>query len=204
MTKITIPVAAPQKILEETKDIVLKSSVLELENRQLRDLLSEKDRQLAVLMEELSELKEKLQEIDSIREEEESVGELLLYLLQDIRDSMETAFHGFTSEMADILFVSLAKILGNVLVEKDIALSVIRNVIAHENILDILQVRVSTRDFELINGYSKFEDLKVLQFVPDPAVETGGCILQLRSGLVDGRVDVQLKSLNDLMRMAIY
>ena len=202
MNKITIPVTKAFELPKENLEQKNTSSY-ELEKQKLHNVVSEKDAQIESLTMEVSLLKDTIQQMKAEIEENEGIEELVPFLLQEIRDNVDTAFDGFTTEMADILSVSLAKILGQLLVDKDTALSVIRNVIDQENILDILQVRVSTRDFDMVNGYAKFEDLKALQFVPDPSVETGGCILQLRSGLVDGRVDVQLKSLNDLMRMAI-
>lgn len=202
MNKITVPVAKTEGLPAKTQEVDVSFSI-ELENKNLRNLIAQKDDQLEALSHEIILLKEKIEEIETEKGQNEDAEELLSFLLQEIRDGMDTAFHGFTTEMADIISVSLAKILGEALVDKEIALSVIRNVIEQENLLDILQVRVSARDFELVSSHSNFEDLQKLHFVPDLSVETGGCILQLRSGLVDGRVDVQLKSLIELMKMAI-
>jgi len=202
MNKITVPVAKSEERLETTQEVNINAS-LEIENKNLKNSLAEKEHQLDALAREITLLKEQIEQIETEKDESEDTEELLSYLLQEIRDGLDTAFHGFTTEMADILSVSLAKILGEALVDKEIALSVIRNVIEQENLLDILQVRVSARDFELVSNHSNFDDLQKLHFVPDLSVETGGCILQLRSGLVDGRVDVQLKSLTELMKMAI-
>ena len=73
-----------------------------------------------------------------------------------------------------------------------------------ESVLDQEEVtlRVHPGDLEVLRAYREdllrtFEGIKQLELIPDPAVETGGCVAETATLVVDGQLTTRLQHIID-------
>lgn len=154
--------------------------------RQLEFQLSEKDEQLKVLQEQVAE---------------QQAFESLNNLSGSLHQSVEAGLNDIASQASDVVLAALVKLLGQSLIRPEAALGAVKQVLNMENPAQIKRVLVSPTDLAHIEKYKKqlgFDER--LHFIADEKIKTGGCILELESGVLDGRIDVQLKSLHELLK----
>ncbi|MEY8195190.1 MAG: FliH/SctL family protein [Cycloclasticus sp.] len=196
--RVRLPVAVEPKVestnrpelspLEKGVELVMNEEVAGL-NSQIKDLektLEDKALEIQLLKGQLSE---------------DSDFDRLHSVFQEMQGSVKDGLELFSNQASDVVVAALIKILGKSLLRPEVALAAISEVINSENASEIEKIIVSPADYILIEKYSSQLGFSgQFKFVSDLKVKTGGCILELGSGLVDGRIDVQLKTLHELLR----
>lgn len=153
-----------------------------------------------ILNNELLSKNNKIEELTLIQQEGADY-DALNYLFQEFESSVKDAVDRFSYQASDVVVAALVKILGKSLVKPEVALAAIKEVVSSSNESEVHKVFVSPKDYLLIEKYkAQLQFSESINFVSDVKVESGGCILELTSGLVDGRVEVQLKTLHELLR----
>lgn len=100
-----------------------------------------------------------------------------------------------------IVFESVSKIVGGVLADADGCKHVVSQVIKDTLKSDIVVIKVSPKDFERIRAATSNNDASLesrtsidgLPVEADAAVELGGCLVELRQGRIDGRIETQFR-----------
>lgn len=106
-------------------------------------------------------------------------------------------------EIAEVVFASVVKILGEGMVGADAVIAAVRQSIKQLVSRDGLTIHLSPGDKRLIDetAAGKQEELfgPGVKIVADERVELGGCLLQTRTGGLDARLEVQLRRLRDCL-----
>lgn len=120
----------------------------------------------------------------------ESLGALRGELLSEVED-----------DVVAIVFQAVTTIIGNALAERVGVVEVVRQVIGQVRDRENLIVRVSGKDFELIKEAYRPENCagQRVEIVAEPRILPGGCLVESSAGTLDGRLEVQLHSLRELL-----
>lgn len=110
--------------------------------------------------------------------------------------------------IAAIVFEAVCKIVGEKLSTTEGCVAVIQQIIARVARAEIVAVRVSPADYNAMHetgdgGDPAFPDLLGLPLESDPRVELGGCILVLKGGSVDGRIETQFRNFAQSLKDAV-
>lgn len=205
--KIQLPVTTPiisQPAIQEAKPEQVEEPLVI--NSQTEPDIDETQIILADKVKELeAELAEKSKELDTLKQlqQQESDFETLSFLFQELEGSVKAGLEQFSLQASDVVIAALTKILGKSLIKPEVALNAIKSVIDSSNASEIHKIKVSPEDYLLVEKYrSQLEFNDDFSFMSDVKVQSGGCILELSSGLIDGRIDVQLKTLHEVLRNA--
>lgn len=120
----------------------------------------------------------------------ESLGALRSELLSEVED-----------DVVAIVFQAVTAIIGNVLAERVGVFEVVRQVIGQVRDRENLIVRVSNKDFALIkDAYAPDNCIgQRVEVLAEPRILPGGCLVESSAGTLDGRLEVQLHSLRELL-----
>ncbi len=141
--------------------------------------------------------------MESAREALDEELQRLKMLIESLSGEMSKRLSDVEDAMVEVVYASIAKILGEAMQTPDGVVAVVRNTIAQLTRRDKLNVRVSPDDFALLEAarhklLDGLDDTSV-QLVPDGRVRLGGCLLETESGSLDGRLEVQLQRLSEVM-----
>lgn len=119
-----------------------------------------------------------------------SLGVLRGELLNEVED-----------DVVAIVFQAVTAIVGDLLTERDGVVEVVRQVISQVRDRESLIVRVSSRDFDLIKTTFAQDSSpsQCVEVVAEPRILPGGCLVESSAGTLDGRLEVQLQSLRELL-----
>jgi len=113
-------------------------------------------------------------------------------LIASARAALDQGIEGVADMAVEIVYEAVAKIIGARMLERDAAVSSVREVIRKAKERSQLVARVSPHDFEMINGDRArlIEGLNVgdVDIVADDRVRLGGCLLETPAGNLDGRL----------------
>lgn len=107
-----------------------------------------------------------------------------------------------------IVFEAVCKIIGDTLKTPEGVCAVINaaiNGVKHE---DILAIQVSPKDYKILSNIDEPEltqdqvRLKELGLEKNREIESGGCIVQLKAGRIDARIDTQLRAFAQSLKKA--
>ncbi|HEX9812988.1 MAG TPA: FliH/SctL family protein [Burkholderiales bacterium] len=133
--------------------------------------------------------------------------EALAKLVASARESLDQAMEGVSEIGTEIVCEALAKIVGQAMTERQVVTSAIREVIRRAKDRTKLVIRVSRSDWRLLEGYHDqlTEGLNAgsVEIVPDEHVQLGGCVLETPAGDFDGRLEVQLERLWELLKRPV-
>jgi flagellar biosynthesis/type III secretory pathway protein FliH len=205
--KIKLPVATqikPEAIVINEKEKEKEKANSFVTQEFIGHKIPEAERLLSIKVNELeSQLSQKEDELVELRllRQKEMDFECISSLFESFESSVEAGIKGFSLQASDVVIAALVKILGKSLIKPEVSLSAIKEVINISNESEVHRILVSPEDYMLIEKYKvQLGFSEAFLFVSDTRVESGGCILELSSGLVDGRIDVQLKTLHQLLR----
>jgi flagellar assembly protein FliH len=137
----------------------------------------------------MGELRQKMQQLDR----------LFKALEQTRTDQLLAA----EADLAEVVFASVTKILGEALTNPEAVIGVVRQVIKQLVSRDHLVIHLSAEDKQLLERLSdkqlKHAFGEVVELVADPRVELGGCLVQTSSGGLDGRLEIQMKKFRDCL-----
>lgn len=111
-------------------------------------------------------------------------------------------------EVVELAIVLGRKIVGHELsVNREALLHVVRSALEHTIDRHDLRIRVNPSDYAWVQGeFSRSlneEWMGKIEFEPDAAIETGGCIIRSRFGIVDARIEQQIETLKAALKKAI-
>lgn len=196
MNKVTLPVSATVMTNESSQEEIIKSpEVIKTEDpvKGLSQKIELLEQQLKLQERHIAELEESLVENRSLDE--------LSNLLGELSNTVTIELEQFSENASQVVMSALIKILGDAMVRPEVSLAAVKQVLKIGNSDDVQQVLVSAQDFALIQKYKNQLGLdKQFTFKVDEKVQTGGCILNMDSGVVDGRLDVQLKTLYETLK----
>lgn len=130
----------------------------------------------------------------------------LAELIASARKALDGAIEGVSDIAVEIVYEAVAKIIGTRMTDRAVVVSSVREVIQKAKERSRLVARVAPQDFELINGDRArlIEGLNIGEFdiVADDRVRLGGCLLETPAGNLDGRLEIQLGQLRDVLLSA--
>jgi flagellar assembly protein FliH len=208
-------VAAEQPVASEATDApALASAGVQAEALKLAvQRANSAEHELAKLRDELDQRRQEAAE-RGFREgyqkglkqaETESAGDhaAVTELLESLTRVRESLIVDCEDELLAIAHGAVLRLLGDRLASEEGVLAAVRQVVAEATGQQQLTVRVSPRDFALLQ--SRRVELKAesgsngLDLVADPRVELGGCLVESPTGTLDGRLEVQLQRLREAL-----
>jgi flagellar biosynthesis/type III secretory pathway protein FliH len=125
-------------------------------------------------------------------------------LIEQITKANEVKLSTSEEEIVEIVFASVAKILGDSLVSADAVIAVVRQAIKQLVTRDRLAIHLSPEDKKLLDkvAVERKETLfgHGVEIIADERVELGGCILQSMTGGLDARLEVQMQQLRECLQ----
>lgn len=127
-------------------------------------------------------------------------------LLQSMREALEQEIAGAEDLLVEIVFAAVTKIVGDTLTTPEGVTAAVRQIVQHIKAREYLVIRVSPRDLVLLNDSqiqsgSGLEPDRV-QILADDRVQWGGCLLETMGGNLDGRLEIQLNQLREILLKA--
>lgn len=132
--------------------------------------------------------------------------EELQALLHAATEALEQGISGEEDLLVEIVFAAVSKILGETMTTPEGVTAAVRQVVQHVKAREHLVIRVCARDFALLNegqiihGSGLDEDR--VQILMDDRVQLGGCLLETAGGSLDGRLEIQLNQLREILLKA--
>ncbi len=123
-------------------------------------------------------------------------------VIKSAKSALESSIAGVEDVGINIVFEVVAKILGQAMAREEGVILAVREVIAHAKERNNLVVRVSPDDFLLLerNRSKLLEGGEGnVELVADDRVSLGGCLLEAAGGSLDGRLEVQIQQLRDML-----
>ncbi|MES9990000.1 MAG: FliH/SctL family protein [Candidatus Thiodiazotropha endolucinida] len=106
-------------------------------------------------------------------------------------------------EIVEVVFASVAKILGETLVGADAVIAVVRQSIKQLVTRDRLAIHLSAEDKRLLDEAAVEKDEALfgngVEIIADERIELGGCLLQSMTGGLDARLEVQMQQLRECL-----
>lgn len=140
----------------------------------------------------------------------EEILERLHQILVQGQTSMVSVVKDAEALIGAIVFEVVCKIVGEQLLKESECHRVIAQVIHSTLDENILQLKVSLKDFEklqvILHQAEKTPDIARLARLPlqaDPNIELGGCLVYLKDGKIDGRIETQFRLFAQSLKEAI-
>lgn len=116
------------------------------------------------------------------------------------RELRDTAFVEAERDLLRLAVKIAEKIIGREIERDSATLSdIVSNALRHTRQNEMLTVRIHTGDMPLVEMHrerlNQMSRARFLDFVPDPRVTPGGCIIESESGTVDAQLTTQLQVL---------
>lgn len=120
-------------------------------------------------------------------------------------EKAQASFAGLIRESEDVIaaivFEAVCKIVGQKLATPEGCAAVIEQVLAKTTRDEVVSVRISPDDYRRLTQHASGDAaapgatrLAALPLEPDDRIELGGCILGLKGGSIDGRIETQFRS----------
>lgn len=128
-------------------------------------------------------------------------GEKMAALLESLGGVRGELLREVEDDVVAIVFQAVTAIIGNALAERVGVVDVVRQVIGQVRDRENLIVRVSSKDFALIKDAYAPENCvgQRVEVLAEPRILPGGCLVESSAGTLDGRLEVQLHSLRELL-----
>jgi flagellar assembly protein FliH len=127
-------------------------------------------------------------------------------LLASARQTLEQNIDGIGDLTIEVVCEAVAKIVGAAVVQREAMVASLREVIRRAKERTKLVVCISPTDWAVLEGHEAelIEGLNVgsVELVADDRVQAGGCLLETPAGNLDGRLEVQLERLRDILLSA--
>ncbi|MBI2308407.1 MAG: hypothetical protein HYU78_13975 [Rhodocyclales bacterium] len=120
-------------------------------------------------------------------------------LLESGRDGVSSLLRESEDLIAAIVFESVCKVVGRTLVAPEACAGVVAEVISRISRDEIVAVRVSPADYAAMHavapdGADRSSAIPGVSVEPDERIELGGCIVDLKGGSIDGRIETQFRT----------
>ncbi|MGD8911367.1 MAG: FliH/SctL family protein [Candidatus Thiodiazotropha sp.] len=124
-------------------------------------------------------------------------------LIDRIAKAHEEKLTAFEEEIVEVVFASVAKILGETMVSDDAVIAAVRQSIKQLVTRDRLAIHLSPEDKRLLDKVAAEREEMLfgqgVEIVADERVELGGCLLQSLTGGLDARLEVQMQQLRECL-----
>ncbi len=178
--------------IEELNHLKIRVKDLEAENNDLKDGLKQ--------IEDDSRKAGYQQGLELAQEHFAEELESLSSLFDQIDLSLQNAMKSISEDIATVVIEANTRILGKQMLEKKLAIDVVLEVLRKAGYQEKMVVKVSPDDHELLSKHRlRLSSIKNIEFVSDEKVKLGGCIVKTDSGMIDGRLEVQLQALYDIL-----
>jgi len=112
--------------------------------------------------------------------------------------------------IASIVFEAVCKIVGKTMASPEACAAVVRQVLSRSSEGEIVSVLVSPGEYQQLNNDAEANPLgpsaallSALSLEPDDRIELGGCILTLKAGSIDGRIETQFRTFAQSLKDAL-
>jgi len=175
--------------------------------REAEDELTRAQKQAA---EVLAQAQEKGRE-EGIREAQAEINERLsdlAELIQTVNERQNTFFQRMEREVIDLAVEIAAKIVGHEVEEQpDLVVEQVRRCIRRLHERERICIRVHPDDVETVraakeNLMASFDGLTRMDVVDDQRVGKGGCVIDSPNGILDARLDRQIKEVKRVLTEA--
>lgn len=112
----------------------------------------------------------------------------LAKLAENGRDSVSGLLRDAEEVIGAIVFEAVCKIVGKDLASQEGRFAVVQQVLASAMQEEVVSIRVSPKDCHSLKAQHP-----ALPIEPDDRIELGGCILALKGGSIDGRIETQFR-----------
>lgn len=139
-----------------------------------------------------------------------------IHAFSQLTESAKAAMSAKIVEMdpliGSIIYEVVCKILGSEAISKDACVNILTQVIRNLTSEEILKIKVSPGDYELIlphlssvdgNISAFIEKLQKISIEVDASILLGGCIVVLKDGIVDATIETQLMILANSIKETI-
>ena len=121
-------------------------------------------------------------------------------LLLEARERRDRALAEVEQDVLRLSVRIAEKVIGREIARDDTALAdIVATALRHARQHESLSVRVNPADLQLVQAHRERIDgtvrARFIDFVPDPRVRSGGCIVESEAGTVDAALDTQLRVL---------
>lgn len=124
-------------------------------------------------------------------------------LMGQIAKANEERLSAAEEEIAEVVFASVAKILGDTLVSADAVIAVVRQSIKQLVTRERLAIHLSPEDKKLVDEVARPSEEALfgngVEIIADERIELGGCLLQSQTGGLDARLEVQMQQLRECL-----
>lgn len=177
---------------------IVKHQILKAE-KQAHEMLQQVQEIAAATLAKAEQSAEEIRQNAYNEGREEARLELLEHILAIKEERAQNLSH-VEREVLQLSVKIAEKIIGReTKVDENSRAEIVMNALRQTRQQEILTVRVSAEDLPVLEQMrQKIEStgrVRYIDFIPDQAVKTGGCIIESPSGTIDARIEVQLKIL---------
>lgn len=107
------------------------------------------------------------------------------------------------AQMADLVMASVTKIIGEQSLEPQSIGASIDHIVREGGELRDIQIFVAPKHYEALQSAGlalRTIRGRAVEVLPDPRVEYGGCLIEARNGVIDGRFEIQLEKLRAIVQ----
>jgi flagellar assembly protein FliH len=126
--------------------------------------------------------------------------------LEQLIEHEQIFFGTIKSQMTDLIMAAVAKIIGEQLADPHAIAASIDQIIRESGELHEIQVFIAPTHYEALQtGGTTLRPIRgrTVELFPDTRVEYGGCLLEGRNGVIDGRFEIQLEKLRSIVQSGI-
>lgn len=195
--------AVAEQALVEKKALEAERKQLELEKQELHaeiESLKEESREEAKKSGYADGFKEGLLSVE--KEHEDKMTDFD-ECISSIKQVFDKEVQGIEDICLELVFESIAKILGRELEKPEVITQIVKEVISKARETSCITLHVSRKDYDIIQeNKQELESLvqgAKIDIVPDGRVMLGGCLLESPDGSLDGRLEMQIQRLKEVI-----
>lgn len=134
--------------------------------------------------------------MDEMRRQIEPLTALLQEACKKVASAHQAIIINTEMELIDLAVAVAERVLRSELgARREAAIPIVRAALEAAGSRKVMAIRVNPGDYELLAEHrgDLVGSLESARFVPDPAVASGGCVVEVETGLVDARLESQLQ-----------
>ncbi|MEI6413237.1 MAG: HrpE/YscL family type III secretion apparatus protein [Pseudomonadota bacterium] len=132
---------------------------------------------------------------------QEQAADALSNQLMEASDRILDYLSGVENDMTELVSQATAKVLGR-LPPQDLVMAVVQEALRHARDQKRITLRVAPEQLEIVRERlaeiaGEYAEMNSLDVVGDERVGAGGCLIETPMGLVDARLETQLRNLRE-------
>ena len=130
-------------------------------------------------------------------------------LLEDLQLVRKKTLHDLEAEIIALTMGVARKIVGQELaVRPELVVSIIKNALSQIEAAGEIRIKLNPDDLELLNHTpanleAELSDSAAVSFESDPAIASGGCIIETDAGNIDARLETQFQAIDESFQAAM-